>query len=236
MALADITIPPEPRPGCPHQEAGKCFQLGLGFTHARPQWRPHGFRPCGQSPSNMFPSAQFKSAIACPTVTVLPNAHIAVHIQVSKWRAWQADGTCMIDVPTLAEVSTQPCKAEKDPLPWMLHVQSTWYKERSAGRGMGTHMAHNPHRRAEVFGALLKIASGPWPVNVAFVLGCQASSPPSVPVYPGGMFPRWYHNHVAAIEKMFWAHNNLVYNLTIFRWTRCPTAGSGAGKHPDTAP
>lgn len=164
------------------------------------------------------------------------TAHIAVHIQVSKWRAWQADGTCMIDVPTLAEVSTQPCKAEKDPLPCMLHVQSTWYQERSAGRGMGTHMAHNPHRRAEVFGALLKIASGPWPVNVAFVLGCQASSPPSVPVYPGGMFPRWYHNHVAAIEKMFWAHNNLVYNLTIFRWTRCPTTGSGAGKHPDTAP
>lgn len=69
-----------------------------------------------------------------------------------------------------------------------------------------------PHRRADVFGALLKIASGPWPVNVAFVLGCQASSPRSVPVYPGGMFPRWYHNHVAAIEKMFWAHNNMVYN------------------------
>lgn len=56
------------------------------------------------------------------------TAHIAFHIQVSEWRAWQADGACMIDVPTLAEVSTQPCKAEKDPLPWMLHVQSACTK------------------------------------------------------------------------------------------------------------
>lgn len=51
---------------------------------------------------------------------------------------------------------------------YKVHGIVLWYMaQRSGERGRGTHIVINPHRRAEVFGALLEIAPGPWPVNVA---------------------------------------------------------------------
>lgn len=107
------------------------------------------------------------------------------------------------------------------PLPWILHVQCTRYKlQRSAERGRGTHIVPNPHRRAEVFGALLEIDSGPWPVNVASYSAAKPNPPLQCQTTLGGMFPRWYHNLVTSIRENILAHNNPVYNLTIFRWTK----------------
>lgn len=144
-------------------------------THATPQWRrPHGFRPCGQSPSEHVPTGPVPIGDRVPTVAC--DVDIAGHIQVSEWRAWRPDGTCMIDVPTLAEVSTQPCKRKRT---LALDVACTKYmvqvtNTRSAERGRGTHIVPNPHRRAEVFGALLEIAFRAVASQRRIVLGCQA--------------------------------------------------------------
>lgn len=127
----------------------------------------------------------------------------------------------MIDVPCLAEVSTQPCK-RKDPFPgycmYNVHGVVLWYMaQRSAECGRWTHIVINPHRRAEVFGALLEIASGPWPVNVA---SCSAAKPnPPLRCQPvlAGCFRGGTTTMVAtSIRENILAHNP-VYNLTIFR-------------------
>lgn len=140
----------------------------------------HGFRAlvdnhqrtCSHRP-------RFQSAIASPQFACA--AHIAVHIQVSGWRAWRADGACMIDVPavpTLAEVLDSALQSGKE-APCLGHcMQCTKYMvQRSAGRGRGSHMVPNPHRRAEVFGALLEIAPGPWRVNVASPSAAKPHAP-----------------------------------------------------------
>lgn len=112
--------------------------------------------------SEHVPSAQFESAIASPLSLCCP--YCSPYSSVKVEGAWRADGACMIDVPAFGRGLDSALQTGKDPLPWILNVQSTRYKDLHSA-GVGTHMA--TYRRAEVFGALLEIAPGPWPVNVA---------------------------------------------------------------------
>lgn len=143
-------------------------------THATPQWRrPHGFRPCGQSPANMFPSALFQSAIASPQFACA--AHIAVPYSSVRVEVL-ASGRDLHDrcanfgrgLDSALQTGKNPC------LGCCLYKVHGTKSQRSAERGRGTPIVPNPHRRAEVFGALLEIAFRAVASQRRIVLGCQA--------------------------------------------------------------
>lgn len=203
--------------------------------------RPSGARmvsePWRQSPSEHVPSAQFQSAIASPQSLVL--AILQPIFKCQSGGLGGGGGACMIDVPTLAEVSTQPCKTEKTPgLGYCMCTKCTMYKvQRSAEqRGRGTHVVLQTHTRARRFSAPYSKSLQGRGQSTSHRARLPSLIPPSVPFYPGGMFPRWYHNrHLTPIGRNTLAYNP-VYNLTIFRWASCPTPGSGArrqSRHTD---
>lgn len=151
-----------------------------------------------------------------PQSAVLPI--LQFHIQVSEWRAWQADGACLIDVPTLAEVSTQPCKMEKTPClgycMYKVHVHVHGTKIcRARARGPIRSLTHTGARR---FSAPYSKSHRGRGQSTLHRPRLPSLMPPSVPVYLGGMFPRWYHTHGTSMGKTFWLHKT---RFTILRYS-----------------
>lgn len=199
--------------------------------------------PGGQSPANMFPIGPVSNRRSRPHSSPVRAAHIAVHIQVSGWRAWQADGACMIDVPAGPTAgrgldSALQSGKETPALDIACIVQSTWYKDlQGAGEGPIWSPTHTGARRF----------SAPYSKSLQG-RGQSTSHRPRLPslippLPPSGASLSW--RDVSEVVPQPWnvdwknimAHNQ-VYNLTMFRWASCcPAPGSrGPARHPDTAP
>lgn len=109
VALADITIPPEPRPGCPHQEAGKhCPAWPPSHACNAHEWRAHGFRPWKPGRANTSHRPNPIGDRVVPTGDV-PYCNTFSSVRVEGLAA-DGDGTLHEWSANLAEASTQPCK------------------------------------------------------------------------------------------------------------------------------
>lgn len=146
------------------------------------------FRPCGQSITQRTCSHRPRVPIGDRVPTARLCCPYCSPYSSVRVEGLAAGGTCMIDVPTLAEVSTQPCKRKRQTpcLGYCMYkVHGTSCKDlQSAGEGPISFLTHTGARR---FSAPYSksIQGRGQSTSHRTRLPSLIPPPPSVPDYPG---------------------------------------------------